>query len=76
MLNYLHLSINKKDASFNNQEKILYNDILELFKEGDLSFSKVHDMTGIPTGILNTLLTKLELNGILSRSISGNWYRL
>jgi len=51
-------------------------DVLKTLNENEMSFDKIADITRLSCDKLNRVLTKLELSGILSRSISGNWYIL
>lgn len=76
VLSYFNLesSIDKKFIV--NSNLSMYDTILKGVNELEVSFDEILIYTGYSPGLLNTLLTKLELNGILSRSISGNWYRL
>jgi len=50
--------------------------VLKCLDCGDLSFEKIALKTKLSPALLNQVLTKLELNGILSRSVCGNWYKL
>lgn len=73
ILNYLGLktpSVNKINLGDDESK------ILKFMSTESHMFDEITMETGLSRSYINMLLTKLELNGILSRDILGRWYRL